>query len=200
MQNGQLPAVAGSPVKKALIVDDEPLIRQQVAKALADYGFDELYEAADGSQAVALAALHKPLLTVMDVTMPVMDGITAADKMNRNPCGAIVLLTGNTDSETVSKAHDAGVHQYLMKPFKEDQLKITIDLAIHQFIEISNLRDEVAALKENLETRKLVDRAKGLLIKQGLSEPEAHRKMQKLAMNKRKSLKEVAEAILLMEG
>ncbi|WP_321367363.1 response regulator [uncultured Desulfuromusa sp.] len=200
MKNGQLPAVAGSPVKKALIVDDEPLIRQQVAKALADYGFDELYEAADGSQAVALAALHKPLLTVMDVTMPVMDGITAADKMNRNPCGAIVLLTGNTDSETVSKAHDAGVHQYLMKPFKEDQLKITIDLAIHQFIEISNLRDEVAALKENLETRKLVDRAKGLLIKQGLSEPEAHRKMQKLAMNKRKSLKEVAEAILLMEG
>jgi len=190
----------GDPVKIALIVDDEPLIRQQVAKALADYGFDKLYEAADGSQAVAMAAAHKPLLTVMDVTMPVMDGITAADKMNRDPSGAIVLLTGNTDSETVSKAHDAGVHQYLMKPFKEDQLKITIDLAIHQFIEISNLRDEVAALKENLETRKLVDRAKGLLMKQGLTEPEAHRKMQKLAMDKRKSLKEVAEAILLMEG
>lgn len=190
----------GHPVKKALIVDDEPLIRQQVAKALADYGFDELYEAGDGSQAVSLAAAHKPLLTVMDVTMPVMDGISAADKMNRNPCGAIVLLTGTTDSETVSRANDAGVHQYLMKPFKEEQLKITIDLAIHQFIEISNLRDEVAALKENLETRKLVDRAKGLLIKQGLSEPDAHRKMQKLAMNKRKSLKEVAEAVLLMEG
>lgn len=187
-------------MKKALIVDDEPLIRQQVAKALADYGFDELYEAGDGSEAASLAAVHKPLLTVMDVTMPVMDGITAADKMNRNPCGAIVLLTGTTDSETVSRAHDAGVHQYLMKPFKEEQLKITIDLAIHQFIEISNLRDEVASLKENLETRKLVDRAKGLLIKQGLSEPEAHRKMQKLAMNKRKSLKEVAEAVLLMEG
>lgn len=187
-------------MKKALIVDDEPLIRQQVFKALADYGFDELYEAANGSQAVTMAAVHKPLLTVMDVTMPVMDGITAANKMNRNPSGAIVLLTGNTDSETVARAHDAGVHQYLMKPFKEEQLKITIDLAIHQFIEISNLKDEVAALKENLETRKLVDRAKGLLMKQGLSEPDAHRKMQKLAMDKRKSLKEVAEAILLMEG
>ena len=187
-------------MKKALIVDDEPLIRQQVFKALADYGFDELYEAADGSQAVTMAAVHKPLLTVMDVTMPVMDGITAADKMNRDPSGAIVLLTGNADSETVARAHDAGVHQYLMKPFKEEQLKVTIDLAIHQFIEISNLKDEVASLKENLETRKLVDRAKGLLMKQGLSEPDAHRKMQKLAMDKRKSLKEVAQAILLMEG
>ena len=187
-------------MKIALIVDDEPLIRQQVVKALTDYGFDELYEAADGLQAVTMAAEHKPLLTVMDVTMPVMDGITAADKMNRDPSGAIVLLTGNVDSETVTRAHDAGVHQYLMKPFKEEQLKITIDLAIHQFIEISNLKDEVAALKENLETRKLVDRAKGVLMKQGLTEPEAHRKMQKLAMDKRKNLKEVAEAILLMEG
>lgn len=190
----------GDTVKIALIVDDEPLIRRQVAKALADYGFDELYEAADGSQAVALASVHKPLLTVMDVSMPVMDGITAADKMNRDPSGAIVLLTGNTNSETVSKAYEAGVHQYLMKPFNAEQLKITVDLAIRQFIELSNLRDEVVALKENLETRKLVDRAKGLLMKQGLSEPEAHRKMQKLSMDKRKSLKDVAEAILLMEG
>ncbi|SEA72763.1 response regulator receiver and ANTAR domain protein [Desulfuromusa kysingii] len=187
-------------MKKALIVDDEPLIRQQVTQIVADYGFDELYEAADGSQAIALAAVHRPLLTVMDVTMPVMDGITAADKMNRTPSGAIVLLTGIADSETVTRAHDAGVHHYLMKPFNAEQLRITIDLSIHQFIEISNLRDEVAALKENLETRKLVDRAKGVLIKRGLTEPEAHRKMQKLAMNKRKSLKEVAEAFLLMEG
>ncbi|WP_029916596.1 ANTAR domain-containing response regulator [Pelobacter seleniigenes] len=187
-------------MKIALVVDDEPLIRRQVAKALADYGFDEIFEAADGAQAVAMAATHSPLLTVMDVTMPVMDGITAAGKINRKPCGAIVLLTGTTDSETVSKAQDAGVHQYLMKPFKEEQLKISVDLAIHQFIELSNLRDEVAALKDSLETRKLVDRAKGLLMKQGLKEPEAHRKIQKLAMDKRKSLKEVAEAILLMEG
>lgn len=187
-------------MKKALIVDDEPLIRRQVSKTLADYGFDELYEAADGAQAVALASVHKPLLTVMDISMPVMDGISAADKMNRNPSGAIVLLTGNADSNMVAKAHNAGVHQYLMKPFKEEQLKITVDLAIHQFIELSNLKDEVSALKESLETRKLVDRAKGLLMKQGLSEPEAHRKMQKLSMDKRKSLKDVAEAILLMEG
>jgi response regulator NasT len=187
-------------MKSALVVDDEPLIRQQVSRVLADYGFDELYEAADGAQAIALAALHRPLLTVMDVSMPVMDGITAADKMNRNPSGAIVLLTANTDSATVAKAQDAGVHHYLLKPFQADQLKITVDLAIHQFIQLSNLLDEVASLKESLETRKLVDQAKSLLIKQGMKEPEAHRKIQKLAMDKRKSLKAVAEAILLMEG
>ena len=187
-------------MKTALIVDDEPLIRRQVTKVLSDYGFDELYEAADGSQAVAMATAHRPLLTVMDVTMPVMDGITAAEKINRDPSGAIVLLTGTTDSKTVSRAQDAGIHQYLMKPFQEEQLKISVDLAIHQFIELSNLRDEVAALKESLETRKLVDRAKGLLMSQGMKEPEAHRKIQKLAMDKRKSLREVAEAILLMEG
>ncbi len=187
-------------MKTALIVDDEPLIRRQVANALVDYGFNDIYEAADGAQAVAMAATHKPLLTVMDVTMPVMDGVDAAAKINRDPSGAIVLLTGTIDQDTVSRAQDAGVHQYLMKPFKEEQLKISIDLAIHQFIELSNLRDEVNALKDSLETRKLVDRAKGVLMKQGLKEPEAHRKIQKLAMDKRKSIKEVAEAILLMES
>ncbi len=185
-------------MKTALVVDDEPLIRRQVSKVLADYGFDDIYEAENGSQAVALAATHRPLLTVMDVSMPVMDGVSAADKMNRDPSGAIVLLTGTIDSDTVGKAQDAGVHQYLMKPFKEEQLKISVDLAIHQFIELSNLRDEVSALKETLETRKLVDRAKGVLMNQGMKEPEAHRKIQKLAMDKRKSLREVAEAILLM--
>ncbi len=187
-------------MKIALVVDDEPLIRRQVTNILFDYGFDELYEAEDGAQAVAMAAAHKPLLTVMDVSMPVMDGVCAAKTMNRTPSGAIVLLTGNTDSETVNRAQDAGVHHYLMKPFNPEQLKITIDLAIHQFIELSNLQDEIDALKDSIETRKLVDKAKRTLTAKGMKEPEAHRKIQKLAMDKRKSLKEVAEAILLMEG
>ncbi|MBD1399712.1 ANTAR domain-containing response regulator [Pelovirga terrestris] len=187
-------------MKKALVVDDEPLIRRQVAEALSDYGFDELFEAADGSQAVALASAHQPLLIVMDVTMPIMDGITAAATINSNPSGAMVLLTGTTDNDTVSRAIEAGVHHYLMKPFRADQLKITVDMAIHQFIQLSNLLDEVAALKESLETRKLVDRAKALLIKNGMTEPQAHRKIQKLAMDKRKSIGQVAEAILLTEG
>ena len=194
-------------MKKALVVDDEPLIRRQVTEVLGDYGFDELFEAADGSQAVALASTHQPLLIVMDVTMPIMDvtmpimdGITAAATINRKPSGALVLLTGTTDNDTVSRAIEAGVHHYLMKPFRADQLKITVDMAIHQFIQLSNLRDEVIALKESLETRKLVDRAKALLIKNGMTEPQAHRRIQKLAMDKRKSIGQVAEAILLTEG
>lgn len=186
-------------MKTALIVDDKAEIRQQVTAVLADYGFNDLFEAADGAQAVAMALAHRPLLTVMDISMPVMNGIEAASQMNRDPSGAIVLLTGTTDIDTVTRAQEAGVHHYLVKPFHAEQLKITIDLAIHQFIELSNLRDEVAQLKDRLETRKLVDRAKALLIKQGMTEPDAHRKIQKLAMDKRRGLKAVAEAILLME-
>lgn len=186
-------------VKTALIVDDEPLIRKQVHQALTDYGFNSLIEAEDGAQAVSLAAVHRPLLTVMDVSMPTMDGLTAAAAINRDPCGAIILLTGTSDSETIARAQEAGIDQYLMKPFNEKQLQISVDLAIHHFIELSNLRNEVTELKEALETRKQVDRAKASLIKRGLSEPEAHRRIQKLAMDKRKSLKDVAEAILIME-
>lgn len=187
-------------MKTVLVVDDEPLIRHKVKMALNDYGFDFIYEAEDGSQAIDIAAEKKPLLTVMDVNMPTVDGIEAAESINRTPCGAIVLLTGAADAETVARAKDAGVDYYLLKPFKDDQLKITVDLAINHFIKVSNLHDEVEKLKDALETRKLVDKAKAALIKSGMSEPHAHRKIQKLAMDKRKSLKEVAEAILLMEG
>lgn len=190
----------GEKVKVALIVDDEPLIRRQILKTLTDYGFNQIYEAENGSEAINLARRYRPLLTVMDITMPLLDGISAAVEINRDPSGPIVLLTGTTDSETVTKAREAGVHHYLMKPFKEEQLKISLDLAIHQFIEMSNLHDEIAKLKETLETRKLVDRAKAALIKSGMSEPDAHRRIQKLAMDKRKNLKEVAEAILIMEN
>lgn len=187
-------------MKKALIVDDEPLLRRQVAEVLAAYGFDELVEAGNGQQAVDLALSEKPLLVVMDVSMPVKDGVSAAAEINRKMPVPIVLLTATTDSETVARARDAGVMNYLLKPFREEQLAVVIDLAIDQYIRVSNLEDEVSKLKETLETRKLVERAKGALIKQGMSEPEAYRKMQKLAMDKRKSLREVADAILLMES
>jgi len=187
-------------MKKALIVDDEPLLRQQVADALASFGFDQLVEAENGQQAVALARSEKPLLIVMDVSMPIKDGVTAAAEINLTNPLPIVLLTGNTDPETVARARDAGVMNYLLKPFREEQLAVVVDLAIDQFIRVSNLKDEVGQLKETLETRKQVEKAKGVLIKQGLSENEAYRRMQKLAMDKRKSLREVAEAILLMEG
>jgi response regulator NasT len=187
-------------MKIALIADDEPLIRRQVAEALADYGFDRVVEAENGAQAAELAPREKPLLIVLDVNMPVMDGVTAAEKIGKVVAAPIILLTGATDTETITRARDAGVDNYLLKPFHAEQMRAAVELAIHRFIRISNLQEENAKLKDALETRKLVDKAKGLLISKGMSEPEAYRKMQKIAMDKRKSMKEVAEAILLMES
>lgn len=186
-------------MKTALVVDDEPLIRRQVAETLKNYGFDEIVEAGNGQEALNLALAKRPLLIVMDVTMPVLDGISAAEKIGKQAPAPIVLLTGNADSATIERARLAGVMSYVVKPFRDVQLLPAVDLAIHHFMEITTLRDEVSALRETLEARKTIEKAKGLLMKKGLSEPEAYRRMQKLAMDKRKSLKEVAEAILLME-
>jgi two-component system, response regulator PdtaR len=186
-------------MKLALVVDDEPLIRRQVVETLQLYGFDEILEAADGQEAVDLACSRRPLLIVMDVSMPVMNGITAAEKIGKLAPAPIVLLTGNRDLQTIERARLAGVMSYLVKPFRGEEAYPAIDLAIHHFIEFATLRDEVAQLRETLESRKTIDKAKAALIKKGFSEPEAYRKMQKIAMDKRKSLKEVAEAILLME-
>ncbi len=187
-------------MRTALVVDDEPLIRRQVAETLVTYGFEQILEAENGRQAVDLALIRKPLVIVMDVTMPVLDGISAAEKIGKEAPTPIVLLTGTTDARTVERARLAGVMSYVVKPFREEQLFPAVDLAIHHFMQVSTLRDEVHQLKEAIEVRKIIEKAKGALIKKGLSEPEAYRKMQKLAMDKRKSLKEVAEAILLMES
>ncbi len=187
-------------MKVAMVVDDEPLIRRQVSEIVADYGFDEIIEASNGAEAIAAAEVKKPLLIVMDVSMPGVDGITAAEKIGKTLSSPIVMLTGTGDAETIERARLAGVMNYVMKPFNAAQVYAAVDLAIHQYVEVSSLREEVSKLKESLETRKLVDRAKGLLIKKGLSEPQAYRKMQQMAMDKRKSMKEVAEAILLLEG
>ena len=186
-------------MKTALVVDDEPMIRRQVAETLVRYGFEEILEAENGQQAVELALGRKPLLVVMDVGMPVLDGISAAEKISKIAPVPIVLLTGTADAETVERARLAGVMNYVLKPFRDEQLYPAVDLAIHHFVEVSSLREEVAKLKETLEARKLIERAKAALIKKGMSEPEAYRRMQKIAMDKRKTLREVAEAILLME-
>ncbi|PLX97634.1 MAG: response regulator [Desulfuromonas sp.] len=185
-------------MKIALVVDDEPLIRRKVSELLESYGFDQIVEAENGQEALLLAVTHKPVLIVMDVTMPVMNGINAAKKIGIEAPAPIVLLTGNTDAETINGARDAGVMSYLVKPFRDEQLFPAVELAMHQFMAVSTLQDQVKKLEDTLETRKLVDKAKGVLMGTGLSEPEAYRKMQKLAMSKRKTLKQVAEAILMM--
>lgn len=187
-------------MKTALVVDDEPLIRRQVIETLEQYGFDRIDEAQNGEEAVQLAVARRPLLVVMDVTMPVLDGIRAAEKIGREAPAPVVLLTGTANADTVERARLAGVMSYVVKPFRAEQLFPAVDLAIHHFMEVSSLRDEVNSLRETLEARKLIEKAKGVLIRKGISEPEAYRKMQKLAMDKRKSLKDVAEAILLMES
>ena len=187
-------------MRVAMVVDDEPMIRQQVADIIGDYGFERIIEAASGAEAIALADAEKPLLIMMDVSMPGgIDGVTAAEKIGKKHPIPIVMLTGNADTETIERARLAGVMNYVLKPVNPAQVYAAVDLAIHQFVEVSSLREEVGKLSEALETRKLVDRAKGALIKQGMSEPAAYRKMQQTAMQKRKSMKEVAEAILLME-
>ena len=187
-------------MKTILVVDDEPMIRRQVIDVLKNYGFGTFLEAGTGTEAVRLAETREPLLIVMDVSMPEMDGITAAEKIGRKSPVPVVLLTANADLETIERARNAGVMNYLVKPFRDEQLYPVVDLALHRFIEVAALKDQVAELKATLESRKQIEKAKGALMRQGLSEGEAYRKMQKLAMDKRKSLKEVADAILLMEG
>ena len=186
-------------MRRALVVDDEPLLRRQVAEIVAGYGFDEILEAENGEQAVEIATHQEVLLVVMDVGMPVMDGVTAAEKMGKIKPFPIVLVTGNTESETIERARQAGVMNYVVKPVRAEQLFAAVDLAIHQFAELSSLRDEVAKLQETLGSRKVIDRAKGVLMKRGMDEPQAFRRLQKLAMDKRRSLREVAEAVLLTE-
>jgi response regulator NasT len=184
-------------VKSVLVVDDKPEIRRRVAEALIKYGFTDILEAENGQQAIDMAQAHKPLLIVMDYVMPVMDGITAAEKISKKCPAPIVLLTTRADQETIEKARLAGITNYVVEPFREDQLFPAVDLAIHHFIEVTSLRQEVAKLKDTLESRKIIEKAKGALMLQGMSEQEAYRKIQRMAMNKRKTLKEVAEAILL---
>jgi two-component system, response regulator PdtaR len=185
-------------MRSALIVDDEPLLRRQARSILELYGFEQLVEADNGMDAVALAFKLEPLLIVMDFGLPKLDGISAAEQVMKKFPTPIVLMTGAVDLETIERSRLAGIMSYVVKPFRDEQMYAAVDLAIHHFVEVHALREEVAGLRETIETRKLVDKAKGVLMKQGLAEPEAYRKMQKLAMDKRKSLKEVAEAIILM--
>ena len=174
-------------------------MRRQVSEIVAGYGLDEILEAENGVQAVEIAAHQEVLLVVMDVDIPAMDGVAAAEKIGKIKPLPIVLVTANTESETIERAHLAEVMNYVIKPVRAEQLFAAVYLAIHQFVELLSLCEEVSQLKETLESRKLIDRAKGVLIKRGMDEPQAFRRLQKLAMDKRKSLRAVAEAIMLKE-
>jgi AmiR/NasT family two-component response regulator len=182
---------------RVLVVEDEALIRLDLTEMLTEEGYVIAGEAGDGEQAVALARELRPDLVIMDVKMPKMDGIAAAGSIVEEKIAPVVMLTAFSQRDLIEQARDAGAMAYLVKPFARHELVPAIELAVSRFAEKRALEDEVATLNDRLETRKTVDRAKGLLMtRQNMSEPEAFRWIQRTAMDRRTTMKAVAEAIV----
>jgi AmiR/NasT family two-component response regulator len=183
---------------RLIIADDESLVRTDLREALTELGYLVVGEVGDGQSAVNMARELEPDVVVMDIKMPGLDGIDAARILTREKIAPVVLLTAYSQSDLIERATEAGVVGYLVKPFRETDLPPAIELAKARFGEFRALEEEVDNLAEALETRKKVERAKGILMdQQGLSESEAFRRIQKMSMNTRRPMKEVAEAIIL---
>ena len=183
--------------RRVLIAEDEALIRLDLAEMLREEGYQVVGEAGDGQEAVDLAESLRPDLVIMDVKMPRRDGIDAAAEIAAKRIAPVVLLTAFSQRDLVEKARDAGAMAYLVKPFSISDLMPAIEVALSRFREVTELEREVADLGERLETRKLVERAKGLLQStHAMTEPEAFTWMQRAAMDRRTSMKRVAEVVL----
>lgn len=183
---------------RVIIADDESLIRMDLREMLTNLGYLVVGEVGDGRSAVNLARELRPDIVIMDIKMPDMDGIEAAKILTEERVAPVVLLSAYSQQELVQRAQKAGVAGYLVKPFRESDLTPAIEVALARFSEFRAMEREVDTLQEALETRKAVDRAKGILMDtQGLSETEAFRKIQKMSMNNRKSMRTVADAIIL---
>jgi two-component system, response regulator PdtaR len=183
---------------RVIIADDESLIRMDLREMLTNLGYLVVGEVADGRSAVNQARELRPDVVIMDIRMPDMDGIEAARVLTEERIAPVVLLSAYSQRELVQRAREAGVVAYLVKPYREEELSPAIEVALARFAEFKDLQKQVSDLQEALETRKLVDRAKGILMdKQGLTEAEAFRKIQKMSMDNRKPMKDVAEAIIL---
>ncbi len=182
---------------RVLVVEDEALIRLDLIEMLREEGYVVAGEAGDGEQAVKLARELTPDVVIMDVKMPKVDGIAAAGEIVGERIAPVVMLTAFSQRELIVQARDAGAMAYLVKPFARHELVPAIELAVSRFAEKKALEDEVATLTDRLETRKLVDRAKGLLMsRQSMSEPDAFRWIQRTAMDRRTTMKAVAEAVV----
>jgi AmiR/NasT family two-component response regulator len=182
---------------RVLIAEDEALIRLDLREMLEEEGFDVVGEASDGEQAVALAQQLNPDLVICDVKMPKMDGIAAAAQITEARIAPVVMLTAFSQRDLIERARDAGAMAYLVKPFQKRDLLPAIEMATSRFAEIRALESEVTGLRERLEARKLIERAKGaLMTKHALSEPEAFRWIQRAAMDNRTSMRAVAELVL----
>lgn len=183
--------------RRVLIAEDEALIRMDLVEMLRDEGYDVVGEASDGQEAVDLAEKLRPDLVIMDVKMPRRDGIDAAAEIAGKRIAPILILTAFSQRDLVEKARDAGAVAYLVKPFSITDLMPAIEVAVCRFEEVLGLEKEVADLSDRLETRKLIERAKGILqSKQGMTEPEAFSWIQRAAMDRRTTMKRVAEVVL----
>lgn len=183
---------------RVVIADDDPIIRMDLREMLTDMNYQVVGEAADGRNVLGLARDLRPELVIMDIRMPEMDGIEAAKLLTQESIAPVLLLTAYSEPELVQRATQAGVVGYLVKPFREAQLGPAIEVTLGRFREFQHVQKELGDLKEALEARKIIDRAKGFLMDRfGLSEADAFRRIQKRSMDTRKTMREVAEAILL---
>lgn len=183
--------------RRVVVAEDESLIRIDVVETLEDNGFEVVAEAADGEKAVDLVEELRPDLVVMDVKMPLLDGISAAEIITRKRLAPVVLLTAFSQRELVERAAEAGALAYVVKPFTPNDLIPAIEVALSRATQIEALEDEISDLAERLETRKVLDRAKGILNNtMGLPEPEAFRWIQKASMDRRLTMKEVAQTVI----
>ncbi len=183
--------------KSILICDDELLIRMNLKSMLVDLGFDEILECGDGTKAVELALASFPDMAILDVSMPGMDGISAAVEIKKKLKIPILLLTSVCDSATVKRASASGIAAYLTKPLRQQDLLPAIEIALQHVEEVEDLKEKIDDLRELIEHRKIIEKAKGLLMERNrISEADAYRIMQKSAMDKRKTLLQVANTIL----
>jgi len=184
---------------RILVAEDEALIRMDLVEMLQEAGYQVIAQATNGEEAIALATEYNPDLAILDVKMPVLDGISAAEKIIS--IAPVLMLTAFSQRELVERARDAGVMAYVVKPFTIGDLIPAIEIAISRHTQMRSLADEVADLHERLETRKVIDRAKGILMKAlNLSEPEAFSWIQRAAMDRRLTMKEVAQAVISPEA
>lgn len=183
---------------RIVIADDESIIRLDLKETLQRMGHQVVAEAGDGRTAVELVRQHRPDLVILDVKMPEQDGVDAAKEIANDRLAPVLLLTAYSQQDLVRRAMDAGVFAYVVKPFTESDLLPAMGVAIARFREFSTIAEEASNLSQALETRKLVDRAKGILMdKNGLREQDAFRRIQQQSMNSRKSMREIAEAIII---
>ncbi|WFE29197.1 response regulator [Solwaraspora sp. WMMD791] len=188
---------AGAERRRVLIAEDEALIRLDLAEMLVEEGYDVVGEAGDGETAVRLAEELKPDLVILDIKMPIMDGLAAAERIAAGRIAPVVILTAFSQRDLVERARAAGAMAYLVKPFQKSDLVPAIEIALSRYSELATLESEVAGLTDRLETRKVVERAKGMLMTSyGMTEPQAFKWIQRMAMDHRMTMRDVAERIL----